>query len=231
MVKGWLRTTLIDFPGQIATVLFLGGCNMRCPMCHNPDLVLGPAALPEIHLESILAYLDDRKGKITGVVISGGEPCLTADLIPLLETFNRKGLAIKLDTNGYYPQVLGDILNQDLVDYVAMDIKAPPAKYARLSGLLNMDLDRIQASIDLIANSGVDYEFRTTVVPALLTEADISIIARWLPQGSKYILQQFRSQGCLDPEFEGLTPYPAETLLRMQTLAAAHLGEVSVRGI
>jgi pyruvate formate lyase activating enzyme len=204
---------------------------MRCPMCHNPELVLRPGALPDIPIESILAYLDERKGKITGVVISGGEPCLSPGLKSLLRIFNQRGLAVKLDTNGYYPQVLSDVLAQSVVDYIAMDIKAPLTKYARLSGLPKMDLGRIQASIDLIAKSGIDYEFRTTVVPDLITEEDIAAIAQGLPRGSKYILQQFRAQGCLDPGFNNLTPYPAETLLRMQALAEAHLADVTVRGI
>ena len=231
MVKGWVRTTLIDFPGEIATILFFGGCNMRCPMCHNPALVLQPGTLPDISIESILSYLKGRKGKITGVVLSGGEPCLSPGLLALMEQLHQMGLKIKLDTNGYRPGILEEVLQTGWVQYVAMDIKAPLDKYPLLCGMPSIDTNRIQASIDLIRQYGGLYEFRTTVVPNLLAVEDIADIAIWLSGAKKYILQQFRPQGCLDPDYNHLIPYPTETLLEMQTIAKEHINEVLVRGI
>ncbi len=163
MVKGWVRTSLIDYPGEIATILFFGGCNMRCPMCHNPALVVGPETLPEVPVDVILAHLEKRAGKITGVVLSGGEPCLAADLLSLIDRFHRMGLKIKLDTNGYFPNILQEALEAGWVHYVAMDIKSPLNKYPLLCGLSHMDLDRITTSVELIRGYGGQYEFRTTV--------------------------------------------------------------------
>lgn len=231
MVKGWIKTTLIDFPGQIASILFLGGCNLRCPMCHNADLVLRPAALPDIPLELIFDHLKKNAGKLTGVVVSGGEPCVNARLIPMLRQFRAMGLAIKLDTNGFYPNILGEILAEKLIDYAAIDVKAPPEKYALLCGLPSVDMDRFQQSLDLLIESRIDHEFRTTVVPNLILEKDVAAIAQWLPPQSTYILQQFRPQNCLDPAYNDLIPYPVDVLRRMQARAEESLNAVSIRGI
>ena len=231
MIKGWVKTTLIDFPGQIASILFLGGCNLRCPMCHNADLVLRPGTIEDIPLDDILAYLRQNKGKITGVVASGGEPCVNSGLIPLLSKFKEMGFAVKLDTNGFYPDILGEILAQHLIDYAAIDIKAPPEKYALLCGLPSVDMDRFKQSLKLLIESKIDHEFRTTIVPNLINQEDVAAIARWLPHQSHYILQQFRPQGCLDPEFNELIPYPSKTILQMQAQAKEWLNKVSVRGI
>ena len=231
MIKGWVKTTLIDFPGQIASILFLDGCNLRCPMCHNADLVLRPGTIEDIPLDDILAYLRQNKGKITGVVVSGGEPCVNPGLIPLLSKFKEMGFAVKLDTNGFYPDILGEILAQHLIDYAAIDIKSPPEKYALLCGLPSVDMDRFKQSLKLLIESEIDHEFRTTIVPNLINQEDVAAIARWLPHQSHYILQQFRPQGCLDPEFNDLIPYPSKTILQMQAQAKEWLNKVSVRGI
>lgn len=231
MIKGWVKTTLIDFPGQIASILFLGGCNLRCPMCHNPELVRQPKALPDIPLDDILAHLRKNKGKITGVVVSGGEPCLTPELPSLLSGFKTLDLTVKLDTNGFFPDILEGLLDNGIVDYVAMDIKAPPHKYALLCGLKTVDIHKIQKSLDLITQSGIAHEFRTTVVPTLITEEDVAAIANWLPSQSPYILQQFRPQNCLDPAYNELVPYPSDVLRRMQAIAQETLSNVTVRGI
>ena len=134
-IKGWARTSLIDFPGHIATVLFTAGCNFRCPMCHNAELVLRPGALPSLRLDELWAFLAKRAGKITGVVVTGGEPTLQPDLPELLERVRDLGYVVKLDSNGYRPDALADLLDADLVDFVAMDVKAPPEKYELLAGV------------------------------------------------------------------------------------------------
>jgi pyruvate formate lyase activating enzyme len=231
MIKGWVKTTLIDFPGKIASILFLGGCNLRCPMCHNADLVLRPGTLADIPLDEILAYLQKNKGKITGVVVSGGEPCVNPGLIPLLSKFKEMGFAVKLDTNGFYPEILREILAQHLIDYAAIDIKAPPEKYALLCGLPSLNMDRFNQSLKFLIESKIDHEFRTTLVPNMITEKDVAAIARWLPHQSHYILQQFRPQGCLDPAYNELVPYPADVLRRMQAKAQETLSTVTIRGI
>ena len=197
------------------------------PQC-RPCAAAG--TLADIPLGDILTYLQKNRGKITGVVVSGGEPCINPGLISLLSKFKEMGFAVKLDTNGFYPQILQKALSGGLVDYVAMDIKAPPEKYALLCGLKTVDVHIIQNSMDFIAASGIDHEFRTTVVPKLILEEDVAAIARWLPRQSPYTLQQFRPQGCLDPAYTELVPYPADVLRRMQVRARERLIKVSVRG-
>lgn len=235
-LKGWQRTSLIDFPGHIATVLFTGGCNFRCPMCHNADLVLRPETLPSIPAAEVMAHLEQRAGMITGVVITGGEPTLQpdlADFIAQLKRHNHK-LAIKLDTNGYRPAVLAALLDEGMLDYVAMDVKAPPKKYAHLAGgerlRCDFDITRIERSISLIRESDRPYEFRTTVVPDLLTASDIEAIARWLDGAETYVLQQFRAQGTLDPALAAPPPYPAAELVAMAERARRWLPTVKLRG-
>lgn len=231
MIRGWVRTTLIDYPGQIASAVFFGGCPFRCPMCHNPDLVLRPNSLPQIPPEAVLDYLVQRKGKITGLVVSGGEPCLTPQLPHFLRQVQDLGVQIKLDTCGYFPEVLARLLEEKLVNMVAMDIKAPPAKYAQLTGIKQVELDRIQASINLIRNSGVQYEFRTTVVSDWITAEDIDTIATWLEGAQVYVLQQFRPQNCLDSALNQKSPYPCAVLQAMRDIAAEKISEVLLRGI
>ena len=231
MIKGWVRTTLLDYPGQIASSVFLGGCCFRCPMCHNADLVLRPHSLPDIPIETVLEYLGQRKGKITGLVVSGGEPCLSPCLPDFLRQVRTLGIRIKLDTCGYMPDILSELLGENLVDMVAMDIKAPPAKYACLAGLAQVDLDRINTSIALIRNSGLSCEFRTTVVSDWITPDDIAAIADWLAGVECYVLQQFRAQDCLDPGLNQKSPYPVSVLLEMQKIASQKIERVELRGV
>ena len=233
-LKGWQRTSLIDFPGHIATVLFTSGCNFRCPMCHNADLVLHPEALPSIPAAQVMKHLEQRAGMITGVVITGGEPTLQPDLADFISQLKRNndGIAIKLDTNGYRPDVLAALLDEGLIDYVAMDVKAPPEKYAQLAGCERhrFDVTRIQRSISLILESGRPYELRTTVVPDLLTTSDIEAVARWIDGAETYILQQFRAQGILDPALAKTTPYTAAELEAMAERARRWIPTVKLRG-
>lgn len=231
MIKGWVRTTLLDYPGQIATAVFLGGCCFRCPMCHNADLVLRPHGLPDISTAAVLEYLARRKGKITGLVISGGEPCLEPGLVGFLRQARALEIDVKLDTCGYLPDVLDRLARENLVNMLAMDIKAPPAKYACLAGLAQVDIERINASIAILRGSGLPYEFRTTVVSDWITLDDIAVIADWLAGAERYVLQQFRAQDCLDPAFNQRSPYPASVLLEMQAIASRKIESVALRGV
>ena len=230
MIKGWLKTTLIDYPGEIASIVFTGGCNMRCPMCHNADVVLHPGQYPCIADEYILAYLDECQKKITGIVLSGGEPTLSPALEPFLRELRKRPIKIKLDSNGLKPDVLEYLFNENLVDFIAMDIKAPPEKYDLLSGVpIHMNL--IQRSIDLIRSSGLPYEFRTTVVPNHLRPEDILAIGTWLHGAERYALQQFHPKHCLNPDFDRLSPYPAKVLEEMKTSVEPHFETVVLRGV
>jgi pyruvate formate lyase activating enzyme len=240
-IRGWVKTSLIDYPGKIATVIFTGGCNFRCPYCQNSELVLHPESLPELGLSSrrrtetidpanIFQALAQRRGLIDGMVITGGEPTLQDSLQDFLQKAKELGLAVKLDTNGYRPQVLKDLLGRELLDYVAMDIKASPAKYPLAAGV-PVDLRRIEESVKLILSSGVEHEFRTTVVPGIVAPEDVEEMVELIAGAGKYILQQFRPQGTLDPHYGEIVPHPAQTLLEMAKAAERWVGEVEVRGL
>ncbi len=235
-IKGWVRTSLIDFPGHIAAVVFTGGCSFRCPMCHNADLVLRPGELPSFELGSIWEFLRRRAGRLTGLVVTGGEPTLQPDLAAFLAEARDLGYAVKLDTNGYHPGVLAALLDQDLVDFVAMDVKAPPESYGVLAGVPGIDLDLIRASLSMLCEGRARVEFRTTVVPGLLAPDDIGAIARWLAglgaaPGATYVLQQFRGGRTLDAGLAAVTPYASDRLRQMAECARLWLPDVSVRGI
>jgi len=228
-LRGWVRTSLLDFPGRIATVLFTGGCNFRCPPCQNAGLVLYPEAFPHVEEQEVWEFLERRKGRVEGVVLTGGEPTVQPDLLPFMQRAKRMGLAVKLDTNGYRPEVLEEVLAEGAADYVAMDVKAPQEKYALLAGRPDLDLGRIERSIALLRQSGIAHEFRTTVVPGLLDEHDVETIARWLHGASLYVLQPFRPEGTLDPALERVTPYPAEWLQAVAERIRPYVASVEVR--
>lgn len=228
--KGWERTSLIEYPDHIATVLFCGGCNFRCPMCHNAGLVLQPDSLEDIPHTDIWRFLAQRRRLVDAVVVSGGEPTLQTGLVPFFSQAHEEGLKTKLDTNGYHPLVIQALLSAGLVDYIAMDIKAPPERYKQLTGLPLFEIGLIEESISLLLNSSIDYEFRTTVVPGLLRAEDVAAIAHWIKGAKKYVLQQFRPSSTLDPALESLSPFPISLLKQMADCASADIAVVSIRG-
>jgi pyruvate formate lyase activating enzyme len=233
-LKGWVRTSLIDYPDHIATVLFTGGCNFRCPMCHNADLVLHPETLPDIAIAEVLAYLEQRAGRLTGVVLTGGEPTLQSNLAEFLSAVQALGYAVKLDTNGYRPDVLAELLRQRLLDYIAMDVKAPPEKYTEIAGVPNLAIDRIVRSLDALHDGGIAYEVRTTIMP-WLTGDDIAALAQWLaarlpPHGPRqWILQPFQAQHTLDACLRHATPYTPEHLHALAERARRWVQAINVR--
>ena len=231
MIYGWIRTSFIDYPDHVASVLFTGGCSFRCPMCHNADLVLHPESLDMIPLDEVFAFLERRRGLIDGVVFSGGEPTLRNDLPAVLRKAKENGLDIKLDTNGYHPDRLRPLLEEGLLDYIAMDVKSPPEGYARLAGLPALDFERIATSIHMLRTSGREVEFRTTVVPDWLTQEDIREIGQMLQGAPRYVLQQFRPERTLVAELESLQPYPREVLEAMADSVRPWFDEVLVRGV
>jgi pyruvate formate lyase activating enzyme len=231
-IKGWVKTSLVDYPERIAASLFCGGCNFRCPNCHNSDIVLRPQDYADLDEREIWSFLESRVGLLDGVVISGGEPTLQSGLLSFALRLRGLGYQVKLDTNGYHPKVVQAMIAQSAVDYVAMDVKAPllPARYARAAGV-SIDIDRIHQTIDLLLGGEVAYEFRTTVVPGLLEEPDIVQIARAIGGARHYYLQQFVARNTLDPELLKRTPYAADRIRAMAGLARDWVEHVDVRGI
>lgn len=216
-IGGLQRFSLIDFPKKISAVVFTQGCLFRCPFCHNPSLVLQEQFGPSLSIEEVLSFLTLRKNQIDGVVISGGEPTIQ----PLLEDFIRKvktlGLAIKLDTSGICPEVLEYLLQENLLDYVAMDIKAPLDKYAEIVGV-KIDTAKIAKSITLLKNSSIDYEFRSTILPSLHTKEDILAMGKLVSGAMRYVLQTFSPEITLDQTLKtakGFSPNEMEELAQL----------------
>ncbi|MBQ2324363.1 MAG: anaerobic ribonucleoside-triphosphate reductase activating protein, partial [Oscillospiraceae bacterium] len=186
-IHGLQKMTLLDFPGHVACTVFLGGCDFRCPFCHNYELIDG-SAQPVMDADELLAFLAKRKGLLDGVAVTGGEPCLHSQLPELLEAIRALGFSTKLDTNGYHPAMLRELLERSLVDYVAMDVKNSPEKYAMTCGVPAVDLSPIRESIDLLRHGNADYEFRTTVVRELHEEADFAEIGKMIAGAKRYFL-------------------------------------------
>lgn len=196
-IGGFQKTSLVDFPGRVASIVFLSGCNMRCGYCYNADLALGRVST--VRETTVLQQLEERKKYVDSVVITGGEPTIWPDLPEFMQRLKKAGFNVKLDTNGLQPDRLEAILKAGLVDYVAMDVKAPFAKYAEVAGVL-LDPTKIRESIELIKSSGVDYEFRTTVAPGL-TAADLEEIAQQIAPAKRWFLQPFQaSPKIMDPK-------------------------------
>jgi pyruvate formate lyase activating enzyme len=208
-IGGWQKVSLIDYPEKICSILFTQGCNFRCPYCHNPELVEPALFRESLSEEEIFAFLEKRKGKIDAVSITGGEPTIQPDLVEFIQPMKKIGYLIKLDTNGSRPDVLGKLINQKLLDYIAMDVKAPLNRYPNIARC-HIDPDKIQESIKMIIGSDTAYEFRTTVVKCLLTVSDLQRIAALIKDARLYVLQRFVSSKCLEKKFLGETTYSDE---------------------
>ena len=228
MIAGLQKMTLLDFPGRVACTVFLGGCDMRCPFCHNAELIDGTAA-PVMDDKELLAFLEKRKGLLDGVAITGGEPTLRKDLPDLFRRIKAMGYPIKLDTNGLHPDRLKALLDEGLVDYVAMDIKNCPEKYAVTAGLETVDLDKIQQSIDLLKNGTVDYEFRTTVVDELHEAEDFEKIGAWIAGARAYYLQAFTDRDTV--VFENLHAPSRECMEAYAHTVRKFVPNTALRGI
>lgn len=194
-ISGLQKLTLLDFPERVACTVFTFGCNFRCPFCHNAGLVVGKRP-DEVSEADFFAYLDKRKGVLDGVAITGGEPTLQKDLIPFIRKIKEKGFAVKLDTNGARPDVVKTLLDENLVDYFAMDVKNRAEKYASTAGV-NVDLDAIRESISLLITRAPEYEFRTTVVKGFHDTGDFLAIGEMIKGAKKYFLQKFTDSGAI----------------------------------
>ena len=229
-IKGLEKFASRDFPGHISSTVFVGGCNFRCPFCHNAHLVLNPGRLPSLDLNLFLSYLDSRKGWLEGLCLSGGEPLLHEDLEVLARVIKDRGFLVKLDTNGSFPDRLEFLIKQGLVDWVAMDIKGPLARYPEIVRA-EVDPEKINRSQEIIRQSGLPYIFRTTVVPGLHNENDLLEIADWLRGARCFQLQQFVPQNTVDPEFLKREAYPAGVLRRWAEELRPYFNEVLVEGV
>lgn len=230
-IKGFIETSMLDWEGMIISTLYVPHCNFRCPYCQNPGLVLNPQQYETIALEKITNFLVKKKDWIEGICLTGGEPCLFGDLPDFLKKTRETGAKIKLDTNGAFPEMIKKLLDAKLIDYIAMDIKAPleEDKYNKASGV-KVDLTKIKKSIGIIMNSDIDYEFRTTVVPTLHTKEDIIEIAKYIQGAKKYTLQNFSNKEVINPEFKKIKPYKREELKKMARLASPYVTISKVRG-
>ena len=210
-IGGLQKVSLIDYPGRISAVIFTQGCNFRCPYCHNPELVDPTRYGETLSEKEVLAYLEARRGKLDAVTLSGGEPTLQPDLLSFAGRIREQGYLIKVDTNGSRPDVLEKLLDAGLVDYLAMDIKGPPAKYQDITKS-NIQLETIRRSIQFIIASGVEYEFRTTVVKTLLNGEDFSEIAKLIKPARLFVLQGFVPSKALDGCFLTEAPITRDEL-------------------
>ena len=229
-IKGFQGTSLLDFPGRIAALVFLGGCNLSCPFCHNPVLVEAPETLPDYPLELLFEELQQRRSFIDGVVISGGEPTLYPGLVPFMRRIKDLGLQVKLDTNGLLPEVLGAVLQQGLVDLVALDLKTAPGRYRELHNH-PVDSAALARSVALLLQGSVDCEFRTTCVPGLVREDDIAQLGALLHGAQSWVLQQFVPHHSLADAYRALEPYPLSRLEKFAELARGFVPNVVLRGI
>ena len=229
-IRGLQKVSLLDFPGGICSTIFVGGCNLRCRFCYNRDLVLNSEAIPIITSGEIFNFLKLKSSLLDGVCISGGEPTFQEDLFDFIVEIKKLGLKVKLDTNGTKPEVIGKLLEEDILDYIAVDVKGPFLKYSLIAGN-NIDLSKLKETITLLKNSSVEHEFRTTVIPELLKEEDILSIAEEIVGCRRYVLQQFSPRSTIiDPALLSLRPYSRERVAEMARLCREYVEMVQLRG-
>ncbi|MCQ2742024.1 MAG: anaerobic ribonucleoside-triphosphate reductase activating protein [Bacilli bacterium] len=225
---GLEKLSLVDYDQHLSAVLFMAGCPFRCPFCHNSDLVIHPENAKAIPWEEIYAFLKKRVGVLDGVVITGGEPTLMPDLLEKMKAIKDLGYQIKLDTNGSHPNIVKEAVSLGLVDYIAMDIKNSKEKYPLTAGVPNLDIKPIEESVEFIMNSGIDYEFRTTIIDEHHDLASIKDIANWIKGAKKYFLQRYiDNEHCID---HGLHMVEKEKALTFVKTLESQIDYVSLRG-
>ena len=227
-IKGLQKTTLLDFPGRVASTVFTGGCNFRCPFCHNASLVLAPTDISSIPEEEFFNHITKRKGILDGVCITGGEPLLQSDIIEFIKRIKEIGLAVKLDTNGSFPKKLKALIDDRLIDYVAMDIKNSPQRYAETCGLPKFP-EGVDESIDLLMGASIPYEFRTTVVKELHTMEDMIALAQRIKGAKAYFIQSFKDSG--DILASGYSAHSEDFLREVLEKVREYVPSASLRGI
>lgn len=231
-ITGVQKLTLLDYPGAVACTLFTGGCNFRCPFCHNallvePNRVKEEGELP---IDDVMSFLEKRRGVLDGVAITGGEPLLHSDMPDFLRKVKAMGYKIKLDTNGSNPELLKQILDEGLVDRVAMDIKNSPELYGLTAGRDDIDIDAIAKSKDMLLNGSVEYEFRTTVVKGIHTKENLVEAAKWIAGAKEYYLQQFKDSGDI-LKAEGLSAFNGPEMHELCEAVKNYVPAAEVRGV
>lgn len=229
-IKGFQGTSLLDFPGRVASLIFFGGCNLTCPFCHNPSLVLDPGQFADYPCNVILDELESRMPFVDGVVISGGEPTLDPDCLHLVREIKKLGLAVKLDTNGLKPDVMQKMIDEQLVDYLAFDLKTAPGRYGELH-TAPVDLEALRRAIRLTLQSGIDYEFRTTCVPGFVEEEDVRLMGESIRGAKRWVFQQFMPEHSLDADLQARASYPEDVVRAYADIGKKYAAEVSTRGV
>lgn len=229
LIKGLQKNTLIDYPGKIAATIFLFGCGFRCPYCHNPGLILPEKAkeLKNYSEKEILDFLGERRDFLEGVCISGGEPTINKDLPEFLKKVKQLGYKIKIDTNGENPEMLKQLIETKIVDYIAMDIKAPLHKYEKIINV-KFNTNKIKESINIVKNFP-EHEFRTTTVPGLVSKEDIIEIGKLLKGAKFFSLQQFKTGNCLDNSYNSKKPYSEQELQEMKKSVETFFDKVEIK--
>jgi len=227
-LHGLQKMTLLDFPGHVACTVFLGGCDFRCPFCHNFELIDGTAE-PIMDDTELFKFLESRKGLIDGVAITGGEPCLHRDLPELIRNIRKIGYPVKLDTNGYHPEMLKSILDEGLVEYVAMDIKNSEEKYDITCGIDGLDMNKIKESINILINSGIEYEFRTTVIKEFHEKDDFVKICEMIKGAKRYFLQRFTDRDSVP--YGNLTAPSFDEMREFAAISGQFIPHTELRGV
>jgi len=230
MIKGFQKLSLIEYPGKLSAIVFVGKCDFRCGFCYNIDLVKNYDKLPDIPEKKILDFLSTRRGLLDAVAITGGEPTIHKGLPAFMKKIKELGFLVMLETNGSDPEMIKELIDEKLVDYIAMDIKSPIEKYDEVAGV-KVNKKKVQESIDIIRNSELDYEFRTTVIPKIFKEEDALAIGKWLKGSKQFFLQQFRPDKTLDESYQKIKPYPPEKLKEFAKMMESYFKSVKVRGI
>jgi len=220
-IKSYIGMSLTDWDGKVSAVIFIGGCNMRCPFCHNWDLAANPDSVEDLDTEEILGKIKKSSGWIDGVVITGGEPTCYSGLVDIARSIKSMGLEVKLDTNGSNPDVVKRMIDDGLVDFVAMDVKNSWNKYSITAGT-DVDTDKILESIVLLKGMG-SYELRTTVVPGLVTPEDLKAICTYIKGAKSYVLQRFHPENIVDPNYSELPPQEDEEMDELRALCSEHI--------
>jgi pyruvate formate lyase activating enzyme len=214
-IKGFIETSFIDWKKHLASVIFSGGCNFRCPYCHNTDLVLRHTEIEDVPLEHIIVTLRKYKRWVDRVVVTGGEPTIHMNLFNVIWNIKKEGMLVKLDTNGSAPAAIKGLVSEGLVDYIAMDIKGPVDRYKRWCGV-DVDTKKIKDSIQLILEGKVDYEFRMTVVPFLHKEEDVYEAAEYVKAAKRFYIQEFKPNNTLNPSFSDIKPFSGEKMQKIR---------------
>jgi len=230
IIAGLEKTTIIDYPGKIAAIVFTHGCNFRCPFCHNPAIVIGQKGkdYEETKEEDFFKFLEKRKNVLEGVVITGGEPLMNKDIGEFIKKIKEMGFAVKLDTNGGNPEKLQKLLDKKLIDFIAMDIKNSFEKYGETTGV-KVDIDKISKSIEMIKNSGLPYEFRSTILPRLHKKEDFEKMGKMIKGADNFYIQGFRRGITLDSDFENEESFTFKELEEIKVIFQKHVKKAEIR--